>query len=224
MNHVLIVEDDPMVALINIEYLMKIGEFSIIGTATNEKEVMEFLAKEKVDLILLDVFLTGENGVDILKKIRESSFLQDVIMITAENNSSEIKRALSFGCLDYLIKPFDFNRFEKAISKYFEKRSILSKEKLDQTMLDNLQKNTIERKKELPKGLNEKTLKKIEEIIDRKNTIEFIIKDISEEAKISNVTVKKYLDFLEERGKIQTRVVYGNIGRPLIVYKNKKGE
>ncbi|MGL4358339.1 response regulator, partial [Cetobacterium sp.] len=67
MKKVLVVEDDPMVAMINMEYISKISDLEIVGLAVNKEEVFKYLKTEKVDLILMDIFLGGENGLDILK-------------------------------------------------------------------------------------------------------------------------------------------------------------
>lgn len=219
MKKVIVIEDDPMVAMINTEYLSQIENIEVVGQGTNKNETFNLLAKKEVDLILLDIYLGNENGIDILQEIRSRGYITDVIMITSANGNEEIKKALALGCVDYLIKPFDFERFVIAVEKVFQRDELLKNEKINQHTIDNLSIPENMLPLELPKGLNENTLKKIITVIKTINKNEFGIKDICGGIKLSNVTVKKYLDYLESIKYIRAFSVYGNIGRPLYMYK-----
>ncbi len=221
MKNVLIVEDDPMVAMINEEYLSTFQDIKILGRTYTEKDTLNFLTTHKVDLIILDVFLGEENGIDILKSIRTLGYTTDVIMITSANGGEDIKKAFSLGCIDYLIKPFDFERLKLSIDKIFARDEILNKTKIKQDSIDNIQSISpvINVKLNLPKGLNSKTLDKITQIIDNLPSEEFGIKDICQITDISNVTIKKYLDYLEAIKYIASFTNYGNVGRPLYLYR-----
>ncbi|WP_410208789.1 response regulator [Fusobacterium sp.] len=219
MKKVIVIEDDPMVAMINTEYLSQIENIEVVGQGTNKNETFNLLAKKEVDLILLDIYLGNENGIDILQEIRSRGYITDVIMITSANGNEEIKKALALGCVDYLIKPFDFERFVIAVEKVFQRDKLLKNEKINQHTIDNLSLPENMLPLELPKGLNENTLKKIITVIKTINKNEFGIKDICGGIKLSNVTVKKYLDYLESIKYIRAFSVYGNIGRPLYMYK-----
>lgn len=67
MYKVLIVEDDPMVAMINEQYILKNKDFCVCGTCKNGVEALDFLRKNLVDLVLLDVYMPLMNGRDCLK-------------------------------------------------------------------------------------------------------------------------------------------------------------
>ena len=99
--NVLIVEDDPMVALINKRYLEQITGVKTFGPVMYEKEIISSLEENNIDLILMDVFLPEKSGIDILKSIREKNIFTDVIMITAANSTEEIKKAFAYGVVDY---------------------------------------------------------------------------------------------------------------------------
>ena len=224
MKNVLIVEDDPMVAMINEEYLSTFQDIKILGRTYTEKDTLDFLKNNRVDLIILDVFLGEENGIEILKNIRTLGYTTDVIMITSANGGEDIKKAFSLGCIDYLIKPFDFDRLKISIDKIFTRDEILNKSKVKQDSIDNIHSISpaLNIKLNLPKGLNSKTLEKITKIIDNLPNEEFGIKDICEITEISNVTIKKYLDYLESTKYISSFTNYGNIGRPLYLYRKLK--
>lgn len=215
---ILIVEDDPMVALINKRFLENMGFRDILGPVQTEEEIIKVLDKEEIDLILLDVYLPKKNGIDILKSLRYKKYLTDVIMITAANSVEEVKRAFAYGVTDYLVKPFEFERFEEAVNKYKQKNNLLNKrEALSQQDIDVISKS-LEEKIELPKGLNQKTLDRIMEFLKENQGKVWTLREIAYELKISNVTIKKYMDYLEEVKKVNVTLTSGNVGRPEYKY------
>ncbi|MFR7936440.1 MAG: response regulator [Clostridium perfringens] len=215
---ILIVEDDPMVALINKRFLENMGFKNILGPVQTEEEIIKVLDKENIDLILLDVYLPKKNGIDILKSLRYKKYLTDVIMITAANSVEEVKRAFAYGVTDYLVKPFEFERFEESINKYKQKNNLLNKrEALSQQDIDVISKS-LEEKIELPKGLNQKTLDRIMEFLKENQRKVWTLREIAYELKISNVTIKKYMDYLEDVKKVNVTLTSGNVGRPEYKY------
>ena len=218
VKKILIVEDDPMVALINRRYLENMGFRNILGPVQTEEEIIKVLDEEEVDLILLDVYLPKKNGIDILKSLRYKKYLTDVIMITAANSVEEVKRAFAYGIIDYLVKPFEFERFEEAVNKYKQKNNMLNKgPSLSQKDIDVISKISEERF-ELPKGLNEKTLERILEFLKENQGKIWTLREIAYELKISNVTIKKYMDYLENIKKVNVTLTSGNVGRPEYKY------
>ena len=176
------------------------------------------LDKENIDLILLDLYLPKKNGIDILKSLRYKKYLTDVIMITAANSVEEVKRAFAYGVTDYLVKPFEFERFEEAINKYKQKNNLLNKrEALSQQDIDVISKS-LEENIELPKGLNQKTLDRIMEFLKENQGKVWTLREIAYELKISNVTIKKYMDYLEDVKKVNVTLTSGNVGRPEYKY------
>lgn len=222
--NVLIVEDDPMVALINKRYLEKITGVKTFGPVMYEKEIISSLKKNNIDLILMDVFLPEKSGIDILKSLREKNIFIDAIMITAANSTNEIKKAFAYGVVDYLVKPFEFERFKEAINKYRVKNKLLlNDEVLTQKDIDTLLMNSsLESQVKLPKGLNEKTLDRVIKFLNENSNEVWTLREIAYEIKISNVTIKKYMDYLESIGKVNSEMTFGNVGRPEYKYFVKK--
>ena len=222
--NVLIVEDDPMVALINKRYLEQITDIKTFGPVMYENDTIKSLKENDIDLILMDVFLPEKSGIDILKAIREKNFFTDVIMITAANSTNEIKRAFAYGVVDYLVKPFEFERFKEAINKYKARRKVLlNEEVVSQSDIDSLiMNNSSENEVKLPKGLNARTLDRIIDFLNEKSNEVWTLREIAYEIKISNVTIKKYMDYLESIGKVDLEMNFGNVGRPEYKYFVKK--
>ncbi|MDQ1004650.1 response regulator of citrate/malate metabolism [Neobacillus niacini] len=227
MIKVLIVEDDPMVAEFNKRYLKEIKGFSLLGIVHNVKDAKEFLEKEKVNLILLDVYMPGTNGLELLHYIREQKMAVDVILISAAADTDKIQTALRLGVTDYLIKPFEFERFSQAMEKYkdksalFERKQVLNQEDLDDRILHGDQRASGELAQVLPKGLTNSTLQNIINVIKSKDGTLFSTDEIAESTYISRVSVRKYLKYLTQLGVLEESLTYG-IGRPVYFYTLKK--
>lgn len=223
MIRVLIVEDDPMVAEINKRYLEEIEHFTLVGIAHSVSEALPYIDREEIDLVLLDVYMPGKNGMELLTYIREHEKQIDVILITAASDAAKIQTALRFGAVDYLIKPFEFERFKTALMAYWEQYNLLAKkncvnqQELDRLLLGKEQQATDDIVRSLPKGLTKSTLQIIVNAIERMGNNPFSTENISEITDISRVSVGKYLKFLKEINVLEETITYG-IGRPVSLY------
>lgn len=227
MIQVMIIEDDPMVLDINSKFLRKIEGFNLAKAAMNLQEAKNFVSKSKVDLILLDVYLPKENGMDFLKWLRKENILIDVILITADKTVDRVQEAFRFGAIDYLIKPFTFTRFKEALNLFKERYSnFKSQETIEQGQLDKLilsnktNLSVTENTMEYPeKGFNKYTYKKIWDFIEQNEENYFTAEYLSEFLGVARVTVRKYLDYMEKEGKLDKLIEYGKVGRPQHKYK-----
>jgi len=221
--NVLIVEDDPMVAEFNKRYLEQVDGFLLVDIANSVKEALDVIEEKNVDLLLLDVFMPGENGLSLLRKVREEKQDIDAILITAASDVEKIQEALRNGAVDYLIKPFEFDRFEQALRTYrdqyvyLKRQRTINQEDLDQILLVKEEDNDQGILKPLPKGLSRKTLVTVLEAVKKQGKAPFSTDVIAEVTEISRVSVRKYLKFLNDIGVIDETLTYG-IGRPLYSY------
>jgi len=222
MINVLIIEDDPMVAKFNALYLESIPGFTVAGIAKSAEEGWAFYQSNKVDLILLDVYMGEKTGLELLVDFRRADDPVDVIIITAANDKQSVQTALGNGAVDYLIKPFSFERFQEALLQYAQKHGVMkdienvSQEEIDTFLLRSgkQQMPTFE----LPKGLTGRTLSTIVlQIINRERKA-FSVADLALETGISSVSVRKYLNYLVEMKMLSVDVIYQETGRPLNQY------
>ena len=91
MYEVLIVEDDPMVAMINKQYVNQNTHFHISAVCRDGAAALEYLQKNTIHLMILDVFMPRTDGIALLRKIRELNIPVSVIMVTAANDSATIE-------------------------------------------------------------------------------------------------------------------------------------
>ncbi|QIQ21347.1 response regulator [Zophobihabitans entericus] len=223
MIDVLIVEDDPMVAELNRKYLQMIPGFKLVGQVSDGEEALHYIHDNHVSLLLLDVFMPKMDGLKLLQHIRTSYPKIDIIMVTAACNTSDIQTALRLGVIDYIVKPFTFGRFRTALLSYQERVRLLSStEILDQKQLDSrIFAKATEHTKTLPKGIDSETLKIVQEVINSYNG-DFSMSDIVPLINLSRISLKKYIDHLEEAGELESYLAYLSVGRPVRVYSIKK--
>ncbi|MGJ5711054.1 two-component system response regulator DcuR [Staphylococcus equorum] len=226
MLNILIVEDDPMVAQINQQFIKKIDDQTSVDIASNVKEAIKHIENKEIDLLLLDIYMPEENGLTFLKYIREQGYKIDAILITAATDVEEIQTAFRYGAVDYLIKPFDFERFQQSLLRYKKGLTFFNKtSSINQTDIDAefLNKEVVDRDSELklPKGVTEATLQVIIDKMKSFEENEFSTDDISKRVNISRVSVRKYLKFLTDIEVLEESLNYG-IGRPINFYKVKK--
>lgn len=222
MIKVLIVEDDPMVVKFNKRYLELIDGFQLKAAARSAEEAFDILKREKIDLILLDIYMPGIDGLELLSKLRKRDEFIDVIVVSAAHDSASIKKALQYGAVDYLIKPFEFERFKAALDTYLKRETIMkSHNDISQEELD---KHLLARDREvlgseIPKGLDKNTLKLSWEKIISLGGGSFSTEEIANQVGISRISMRKYVSFLEEAGILKKEIIYGSPGRPVYKYR-----
>ena len=139
MIKTVIVEDDLMVASINSQFAKRNPNIQIIATFHNGKDALADLKESDADLVLLDLYMPDCTGLEVLSELRKCGSDVDVIMITAANDAEHINEALQLGIVDYLIKPFQYERFAQALDKYMvRKKAIDSGAYFSQEDIDRL--------------------------------------------------------------------------------------
>lgn len=135
----IIVDDEELAHHIIIEYVSRIPFLNIVRNCYNVQEAMEALNVEEVDLIFLDINLPKISGIEFLKS---TTNLPDIIITTAYDDRAV--ESFEMDVLDYLLKPFSFERFLKAVYKSYnlkqqkiqlQKNNIINTPSLNETFL-----------------------------------------------------------------------------------------
>ena len=212
---ILIIEDDPMVAMIHKEYFKRKELSNDLKHVSTLEEAKEFLANSDTDLIVLDNYLADGQGIEFLPELKG----YPIIMITAANDVQTVEAALTNGVVDYLVKPFTYERFSQAIDKVQDYMKLLSKEKINQDLIDDyLNSGRVEEEEDsLPKGLSRITLKKVLENIKEQET-GFTTQQVADALDISRITIRKYLNHLVNINVLSEDAEYYTSGRPVSVF------
>jgi DNA-binding response OmpR family regulator len=102
--HVLIVEDDPILAGGLTEKLRREGY--VADSVTSAEQADTALRVSQIDLVILDIGLPGVDGFSWLRKMRANGGQQSVLVLTARNDVSDRVQGLTLGADDYLPKPY----------------------------------------------------------------------------------------------------------------------
>ena len=131
-THVLAIDDDPSVLKMVVDYL---GDNDIRVTAlASGHQIEEVLKRDPVDLVVLDVRLPDEDGMQIARKLRTDSPGLPIIMLTGRKDEADRIMGLELGADDYLTKPFSPRELLARI------RALLRRSRTQQTVADGLQK------------------------------------------------------------------------------------
>ena len=219
---VLIVEDDPMVASINQQYVEMDSAFRVEKLCREGGEALAFLEERSVDLIILDYYTPGMSCLEFVKRLHGLEQVPAVIMVTSNNDASAVRELFSRGVLDYLVKPFQYQRFQQALGRFLAARQQLetAPESVRQRDIDQLLQNREQSPtpEALPKGLNQGTLRLVRDCFTRRRGERLTSEELAEELGLSRITVRRYVNFLAEKGEISSLIDYQTGGRPAIRY------
>lgn len=112
MIRCIIIEDQPPAQRVLQKYIGEMNSLELKATFADALKAMDYLKTEEIDLIFLDIHLPKISGIDFLKALNHKPH---VILTTAF--SEYALESYEYQVLDYLLKPFSFERFVKAVSK-----------------------------------------------------------------------------------------------------------
>ncbi len=107
-GHILVVDDNEMNRDMLTRRLSRCG-FTVIAAADGQ-EALDKIAEHSFDVIVLDITMPRVDGMEVLRRVRETTTATDlpIIMATAKSDSLDVVRALEMGANDYVTKPLDF--------------------------------------------------------------------------------------------------------------------
>ena len=101
--HILVIDDDPDVRDLVVEYL---GNNDMrVSAASSGREMLERFDRESIDLVLLDLMLPGEDGMQLARTLRERATVP-IVLLTGRNEEADRVMGLELGADDYVTKPF----------------------------------------------------------------------------------------------------------------------
>jgi two-component system LytT family response regulator len=133
MIKTIIIDDEPLARSIVIEYLQGYPEVEVVQECNNGYEGLKAIQQHKPDLIFLDIQMPKISGFEMLELLEE---MPAVIFTTAFDEYA--MRAFEANAVDYLLKPFSKERFDKAFQKFLQQKGSNASAKKTEDMLMNM--------------------------------------------------------------------------------------
>lgn len=118
MIRCIIIDDEPLAVKLVKEYITRVSFLELVATFTDAIEARKLLEKEKIDLLFLDIQMPDINGIQFYDSLKDKPM---VVFTTAF--SEYAVEGFNVNAIDYLLKPFEYDRFVKSVYKakeYYE--------------------------------------------------------------------------------------------------------
>jgi response regulator of citrate/malate metabolism len=217
----LVVDDDFMAVSVHRQFIERLPAFEVVGEATAGAEALALVERLRPDLVLLDIYLPDENGIELMRRLRAGgSPPVDVIAITSAKDVDVLRDAMQLGVIHYIVKPFTFATFRERLESYAAARQRLSDmrhaEQRDIDRLYGLLRTSSEAS--LPKGISPPTLTLVASLL-RESEAALSTAELAGRAGISQGVARRYLRFLADSGAVDYTLRYGAAGRPEHLYR-----
>lgn len=223
---VLVVEDEEVAASAHAAYVGRVPGFEVAGVAHSGADAVRLLrSSAQVDLVLLDMHLPDVHGLELLQRIRQDGHLCDVIAVTSARDLEVVRRAVSHGVAQYLLKPFTFAGLRSKLEQYAAyaeqlgaAESEVVQDEVDQ-LLGMLRPSG---EAALPKGMSPETMRLVVEAL-RASSDAMSATEVGESLGTSRVTARRYLEHLGDTRLVERASRYGRGGRPEVEYRWLRG-
>ncbi len=122
--HILLIDDEKESCLALSTLLGRTGY--AVASAHSGEQALSLLQNQSFDLIISDLFLPGISGIDILKRVKETSPRTCFILITGNASAETAVEAMKEGAFDYVTKPFNFEKLKLQVAKALEKSQLVA--------------------------------------------------------------------------------------------------
>ena len=218
MIRTLVVDDDFRVAEINAAYVQRMPDFSVVAKSHTAAEAEAAIGELQPDLVLLDLYLPDEHGLDLLRRIRALATPPDVIVITAARDGDSVRAAIQLGAVHYLVKPFTFERLAEQLAAYRAMHTSVSR--LSEASQEDVDKiyALLRPLSRTPKGTSEPTVGAVLQSL-RDAGAALTAGELADRVGISRPTAQRYLTHLLNAGLLERELQYGTTGRPSHRYR-----
>lgn len=135
--HILVTDDERAIRN-TLKEILEFEEYKV-STAESGQDALNFIAKERIDLMFLDIKMQGLDGIETLKKIKEAGHEFPVIMISGHGTIEIAVEATKIGAYDFLQKPPDLNRLLLTVRNALSVQTLANEVKLMKKRLPKIQ-------------------------------------------------------------------------------------
>jgi response regulator of citrate/malate metabolism len=219
---VMIVEDNRGVAALHRHIVDSTAYLKTAHVALNGDHAFAALGTVQPDLVILDLTMSGGDGLSFLRRLRATELAIDVIVVTASRDRQAVDQVTRLGVVDYLVKPFTPQRLRQSLSAFAIRRHTLTtRSRLCQADVDAVRSSGAPRRgRRLPKGLKEATLRAVLGQLEG-GAQPLSADDVGVRVGGARVTARRYLEYLALMGIVEvTRETVGP-GRPRNRYRRR---
>jgi two-component system response regulator AtoC len=113
-KRIFVVYDDELITSMLSKFLKNEG-YEVRGETEAFDPIAHLIESWSPDIVLLDIFLPGRNGVEILEEVIRRNIQTQVIMLTADDTAETAVKCMKLGAVDYLTKPFNLDEVKIVI-------------------------------------------------------------------------------------------------------------
>jgi response regulator of citrate/malate metabolism len=224
----LVVEDDPIAAEANAEYVRRVAGFTVVGVVGSAAEALRAVDRTPVDLLLLDVHLPDGNGLDVLRRLRSAGHTVDAIMVTRARDLAVVQAAVAFGATQYLVKPFTAAAVRTKLEAHrgYRQRlgtadAVVAQADVDEVL--GAVRGAAVPAGGLPKGISRESLDAVVRALGAAGPGGLTATEVGERLGTSRITARRYLEHLADAGLAVRHARYGGTGRPHVEYRARPG-
>lgn len=113
---ILLVDDTQFARTVERNLLIKLGH-DIVGEASNGLEALDLYKVHRPDLVITDINMPVMDGIETIEKIIEFDTYAKIIVCSIMGQPAYIKKAIMAGAIDFIVKPFESDKFNEVINK-----------------------------------------------------------------------------------------------------------
>ena len=171
------------------------------------------------------------NGIEFLAELRKFNIYIQVIMITSADDYQVIRSAMCYGICDYILKPFNSARLEKAIARFdtvmklVKTTHVWTQDKVDILLCPHRNYNTDQQTVAgvpNPGKINKTTLETVRGFMRARVGIKMPLTEISDGLGLSTVTSRRYLKYMHSLGEVDITLDCKTGGRPSEIFEYKE--
>ena len=219
----IIVDDDIAVVALHERFIAAHGVFDVVAIAHTGTEALALIGELKPDLVLLDFYLPGLTGLEVLRAVRTGpAHAVEVIAVTAARDLDSVRDARAAGVRHYLVKPFGPGQLYERLDEIARDRRRMvaadARHVLDQREIDAILTGASgARASLLPKGLSAETLDAVVRALPADAAGSAT--ELGDVVGISRVAARRYLEYLVAVGRAERSLDYATAGRPSVRYR-----
>ena len=215
-----LLEDDFRIAAIHADYIKAIQPEAQVKQFLSGASLIESLTHTTPPTVLLmDLYIPDVKGYDLVAYVRAHYPEIYIMMVTAAAEREHVEALFTYGVFDYIVKPFDEARLQKAFQQLhitrsaFQKKTNFTQHDLDLLFYRSSNSSTTT-EKVLPKGIDTFTLEQVIHLFKEQKYTTLTATQLSEVIGTSRSTARRYLEYLVEMNVLETKLLYGTVGRP----------